>query len=88
LFGLILSMIILMWMGSIVASLINRFGWLSYVGASVIAWTGALMIFEDPFVAQRATWATRSIAHACAAVITITVTAFAHWFHRVRETEE
>lgn len=88
LFGLILSMIILMWMGSIVATLINRFGWLSYVGAAVIAWTGALMIFEDPFVAQRATWATRSIAHACAAVITIAVTAFAHWFHRVRETEE
>ena len=88
LFGLILSMVILMWMGSIVATLINRFGWLSYVGAAVIAWTGALMIFEDPFVAQRATWATRSIAHACAAVITIPVTAFAHWFHRVRETEE
>jgi len=88
LFGLIFSMIILMWMGSIVATLINRFGWLSYVGAAVIAWTGALMIFEDPYVAQRATWATRSIAHACAAVITIAVTVFAHWFHRIRETEE
>jgi YjbE family integral membrane protein len=88
LFGLILSMAILMWFGSIVANLINRFFWLSYVGAAVIAWTGALMIFEDPVVVTRAAWLSRTVAHASAAVITIGVTAFAHWFHRVRGTSE
>lgn len=88
LFGLILSMVILMWMGSIVANLINRFIWLSYVGAAVIAWTGALMIFEDPLVLKRAAWVSRPIAYASAAAITIAVTAFAHWFHRVRDAEE
>jgi YjbE family integral membrane protein len=87
LFGLILSMVILMWFGSIVANLINKFYWLSYVGAAVIAWTGALMIFEDPIVHSRATWLSPLITHASAAVITIVVTAFAHWFHRVRETQ-
>jgi len=59
LFGLLLSMAILMWMGSIVANLINRFVWLSYAGAAVIAWTGGLMIFEDPLVLRQAVWLSR-----------------------------
>jgi YjbE family integral membrane protein len=88
LFGLIFSMAILMFMGSMVANLINRFVWLSYVGAAVIAWTGALMIFEDPVVVTRATWVTKPVAYGFAVAITIGVTAFAHWFHRVRATEE
>jgi YjbE family integral membrane protein len=88
LFGLVFSMAILMWMGSLVANLINRFIWLSYIGAAVIAWTGALMVFEDPLVLDRAAWLTRPVAYASAAIITITVTAFAHWFHRVRGAEQ
>jgi YjbE family integral membrane protein len=84
LFGLILSMAILMFCGSLVADLINRFAWLSYVGAAVIAWTGALMVFEDPIVSSRATWLSPLITYAFAAAITVAVTAFAHWFHRVR----
>ncbi len=87
-FGLILSMAILMWMGSLVANLINRFWWLSYVGAAVIAWTGAMMIFEDPVVIVRAEWLTRPIAYGSSTVITLAVTAFAHWFHRVRGAEK
>jgi YjbE family integral membrane protein len=87
LFGLILSMAILMWMGNMVAGLINKFGWLSYVGAAVIAWTGALMVFEDPLIVKRAEWISRTIAHIFSAVITAAVTAFAHWFHRVRVNE-
>ena len=85
LFGLILSMAIVMWMGSMVANLINRFWWLSYLGAAVIAWTGAVMLFEDPFVVHRAEWLSHSIVYTSAAVITILVTAFAHWFHRMRD---
>ncbi len=88
LFGLIFSMAILMFMGNLVADLINRFVWLSYLGAAVIAWTGALMIFEDPVVSRRAEWISRPLAYAFAAIITIGVTAFAHWFHRVRGSEE
>jgi YjbE family integral membrane protein len=85
LFGLILSMAIVLWMGSLAANLINRFWLLSYVGAAVIAWTGAVMIFEDPFVAHRTEWLNNSIVYTAAALITIGVTAFAHWFHRMRD---
>jgi YjbE family integral membrane protein len=84
LFGLILSMAIVMWMGSIVATLINRFWWLSYGGAAVIAWTGAVMMFEDPFVLRRAEWLNSSVVYTSAALITIGITVFAHWFHRMR----
>ena len=85
-FGLILSMAIVIWMGALVANLINRFWWLSYFGAAVIAWTGAIMLFEDRLILDRAAWLTQPIAYTSAAVITIAVTAFAHWFHRVRGT--
>ena len=87
-FGLIMSMAIVMWMGSLVAELINRFWWLSYVGAAVIAWTGAMMMFDDRFVTERAEWLSRWVAYLSAAVITIAVTAFAHWFHRMRPSRE
>src|SRR5262245_25359140 len=88
LFGLIFSMAILMWMGNLVADLINRFVWLSYVGAAVIAWTGALMVFEDPMVLDHAAWLSGPVAYGSAAIITVAVTAFAHWFHRVRGVEQ
>ena len=81
-FGLILSMLILLWFGSIVANLLNRFVWLSYAGTAVIAWTGALMIFEDPLVVQRVSWLTKPLEYAAAALITLAVTASAHFFHR------
>ena len=53
LFGLMLSMTILMFLGSVVAELVNRLWWLAYVGSGVIAWTGSAMIFEDPLVHTR-----------------------------------
>ena len=84
-FGLVVSMAIILWMGSIVADLINRVRWLSYVGAAVIIWTGALMIFDDPLIVHRG-WVSNPVEYISAAAITLVVTAFAHWFHRVRES--
>src|SRR5919107_6313872 len=52
-FGLILSMVIMLAGGSLIASMIDRFWWLVYVGSAVIIWTGAEMMFEDPFVVRQ-----------------------------------
>jgi YjbE family integral membrane protein len=52
LFGLIVSMSILMLGGSIVAELIDRLWWLAYLGALVIAWTGIDMVQEDELIKQ------------------------------------
>jgi YjbE family integral membrane protein len=85
-FGLVFSMGILMFMGNLVANLINRLAWLAYVGSGVIAWTGGLMIFEDGYV--RGNWpATHgAFTYFSAAVLTALTLALAHWYHRVRKT--
>ena len=49
---------------------------------------GGVLIFEDPYLTQRASWLSRPIAYTSAAIITTVVTAFAHWFHRVRNSED
>jgi YjbE family integral membrane protein len=84
LFGLIFSMAILMFMGSLVAEMVNRFWWLAYVGSAVIVWTGATMVFEDPLVHERVGSIGPVAEHAIAAVVTLMTLSFAHWFHRMR----
>lgn len=49
-FGLVLSMSIVMFGSSLVADLMNRFSWLINVGALVLVWTSAQMIAEDRMV--------------------------------------
>jgi YjbE family integral membrane protein len=85
-FGLVLSMGILMFLGNMVASLINKIWWLAYAGSGVIAWTGGRMVFEDKFVSSRWEW-THGLAaqHLAAAIITLLTLMFAHWFHRIRK---
>jgi YjbE family integral membrane protein len=51
-FGLLFSMAILMVGGSVFAGLLDRLWWLAYLGAAVIAWTGADMVQEDALMAQ------------------------------------
>jgi YjbE family integral membrane protein len=51
-FGLLVSMAILMVGGSVFANLLDRLWWLAYLGAAVIAWTGADMIQDDGLINQ------------------------------------
>jgi YjbE family integral membrane protein len=51
-FGLAGSMAIVIAGGGLLASIISRFWWLAYVGAAVIAWTAAQMVFGDPWVLE------------------------------------
>jgi YjbE family integral membrane protein len=46
-FGLLVSMVVVMAAGSAVASMIDRFWWLVYVGCAVIAWIAIEMILTD-----------------------------------------
>lgn len=48
--GLALSMPLVLFSGGVFAELINRFGWLAYVGAAVIAYTAGQLLVEDPIV--------------------------------------
>jgi len=85
-FALLLSMGILMFLGSIVATLVNRLWWLAYVGSGVIAWTGSAMIFEDPLVHTRISVG-GALLHVICAGITLVTLFLAHLLHRRSEDE-
>jgi len=81
--GLALSMAILMVGGSIVAELMNRVKWLTYVGAAAIAWTGAEMALRDSH--GEAVLPLPEIALSALAVLaTVGTISLAHYFHRRR----
>ena len=81
--GLVISMALVMFGGSLVALLLNTFWWLSYLATAVIAWTGADMVLHDRGLDRRLT-----VPHAAALAVPLLaaagVVAFAHWFHRRR----
>src|SRR4051812_8860891 len=80
-FGLVLSMAIMMAGGTLIASMIDRFWWLAYVGSAVIIWTGADMMFEDAVVESVLGHATR-LTDAIEALITAAILLAAHYVHR------
>jgi YjbE family integral membrane protein len=45
--GLLISMGVIMFCSRIIANLMNRFAWLVYVGAAILAWTAAEMVLQD-----------------------------------------
>jgi len=84
-FGLILSMAIVMFMGNFVAGLLNRFWWLSYLGAGVIAWTGGAMFFEDKVVIRFLPALYRINTDFYVTAVTVATLIAAHWIHRARK---
>lgn len=53
LFGLALSIPILMWGSKLVASVMNRLPWLAYVGAGILGYTAGKLVVEDPIIHER-----------------------------------
>jgi predicted RNase H-like HicB family nuclease len=51
-FGLAGSMVIVIVVVGALASIISRFWWLAHVGAAVIAWTAAQIVFSDAWVLE------------------------------------
>jgi YjbE family integral membrane protein len=81
LMGLAVSMAIVMFGGSLISGLLDRLWWLAYVGALVIAWTGADMILEDELVGQAASLPPLAQAM-LSAIVSVLVVALAHRVHR------
>jgi YjbE family integral membrane protein len=82
-FGLLLSMPIVMFAGGLVARLLDVLWWLAYVGSALIAWTGAEMVLDDQFVAPY--FHELELLHTVLPWLTaIVVVGAAHYFHRHR----
>ena len=80
-FGLLVSMAIVMLGGGLFADLIDRLWWLAYVGAAVIAWTGSEMIQEDVFAAGLAALPI-FLEIGVNVLVTVAVVGLAHVVHR------
>jgi YjbE family integral membrane protein len=82
-FGLVVSMAIVMFGGGFFAELIDRVWWLAYAGALVIAWTGVDMLQEDDLVAQAGAFPPL-VRPIVSAVVSLVVVALAYRVHRYR----
>ena len=82
-FGLVLSMIIMLAGGSLIATMIDKFWWLVYLGSAVIIWTGSEMMFGDRFIEEHL-HPDHSLVVAASAVITVVLMVAAHYVHRHR----
>ncbi|MCC7368046.1 MAG: TerC family protein [Chloroflexi bacterium] len=82
-FGLVLSMAIMLVGGNLIASLIDRLWWLVYLGSAVIVWTGAEMLVADPAI-EHLVGEHSPLTIPFAIVCTGVVIGAAHYFHRHR----
>jgi YjbE family integral membrane protein len=83
--GLLLSMAIVIGGGGVIAGLIERFTWLAYVGAAVIAWTGAEMLLGDALVLEALGGGPIVGRPLAAGLLTLATLALAHSLHRRRQ---
>jgi YjbE family integral membrane protein len=83
-FGLLLSMAILMLGGSLVASLINRLWWLAYLGGGLLAATGAGMALDDPVLEQMDFLPTAGVRLPLVVVVTAATLVLAQHLHHQR----
>ncbi len=79
-FGLVVSVGLVMAGGSLIAGMVNRFHWLAYAGAGVIAWTAAGLLLSDDFVEGRL-HITDLASTSIAAVVTAVTLALGHYIY-------
>jgi len=77
-FGLALSMVLIMFGSNVVATLMNRLPWLVYVGAAILIYTAAEMIFSDP-ITGRFLPDQRWLEIGTIVVLIAAIIGFAHW---------
>ena len=86
LFGLALSMPIIMFGSNLVALLMNRLPWLVYLGAAILVYTGGEMIFSDAIVGNilpHSIWLEAVVI----AVLVVAVVGAGYWQNRQQHHE-
>jgi YjbE family integral membrane protein len=85
-FGIALSVPIVVWGSGVLARLMARFSWVVWVGSGILGYVAGEMFFADPAV-TRWTNGTPAIAYVLSAVMGLVVVAVAWWKDRLRRTE-
>ncbi|MGE5674315.1 MAG: TerC family protein [Mycobacterium leprae] len=85
LFGLVISMAIIMFFSSVVAKLMNKYSWLVYVGSGILAWTAGDMIMHDRWLNQLYAFSS-TITHVFSALLVVLVLLLGfRWNRKVAE---
>lgn len=69
--GLFISIPIMIFCSAIILRLLNRFPWLVYVGAAILAWTAASMILLEPLVQDQVLGQSARLSVYCAALAVV-----------------
>jgi len=85
-FGIALSVPIVVWGSGVLARLMARFSWVVWVGSGILGYVAAEMFFADPAV-TRWTNGTPAIGYVLSAMMGLVVVAVAWWKDRLRRTE-
>lgn len=78
LFGLALSIPIVIWGSTFVAGLMNRFSWLPYLGAGVLAWTAGAMMMHDKVVGHQVNAVLPGMTWVLPGLVTLAVIGFGY----------
>ena len=91
-FGIGLSLPIVVWGAGLLAHLMNRFAWIVWLGGGVLGYVAGEMFMEDPIVKRGLGEAASSLHYPVPVVIGLVITASGWWFarghrHRARVPE-
>lgn len=87
-FGIGLSIPIVIWLSAILSTLMNRFPWIVWVAAGVLGEVAGKMILDDVFVVERFGHATWPVQAALRAPLFVLLTTAGWWFSQAQPHAE
>jgi YjbE family integral membrane protein len=87
-FGLGLSIPLVVWGSGILAQLMNRFRWIIWLGGGVLGYVAGEMIFKDRIVADRLGAATESLHYPVSIGLALLITALGWWLARAARRKD
>jgi YjbE family integral membrane protein len=81
-FGIALSLPIVVWGSGILAKLMNRYGWLVWLGGGILGYVAAEMALKDDFVKRQLGHAVEWFHPALPIALGVAITALGWWFAR------
>lgn len=83
-FGIALSLPLVVWGSGLLARLMNRFPAIIWGGGGILGYVAGEMIFADPAVARWLTNGLAPLGHAVAVALAVAMTALGWWFSEAR----
>ncbi len=84
-FGLLLSLPLVVWGSGLLARLMNRFRWIIWAGGGVLGYVAMKMMLDDRWMANWVAWLPPAVHHTLPLLLGAIVTVLGWWFSRTAE---